>query len=68
MIKLLFTSYCLTQVPYKQCLWFGKDGEEDVCMVVQVDDMLVNSNENWYKKFVEYLQEKGFEIKGMGLA
>ena len=29
-IKLLFKSYCLTQVPSKQCLWFGKDGEEDV--------------------------------------
>jgi hypothetical protein len=49
-------------------LWFGKDGEEDVYMVVQVDYLLVNSNENWYKKFVEYLQEKGFEIKDMGLA
>ena len=37
-------------------------------MVVQVDDLLVNSNENWYKKFVEYLQQKGFEVKDMGLA
>ena len=37
-------------------------------MVVQVDDLLVNSNENWYKKFVEYLQQKGFEVKDIGLA
>ena len=35
---------------------------------VQVDDLLVNSNENWYKKLIEYLKEKGFEIKDMGLA
>jgi hypothetical protein len=67
-IKPLFTNYGLTQVPGDQCLWLGKDGEEDVYMAVQVDDLLVNSKENWYKKLIQYLQEKGFEIKDMGLA
>ena len=68
MIKSSFKKYGLTQAPSEQCLWFGKDGEEDVYLVVQVDDLLVNSNEKWYKKFVEYLKEEGFEIKDMGLA
>jgi hypothetical protein len=35
-------------------LWFGKDGEEDVYMVVQADDLMMNSNENWFNKFVDY--------------
>ena len=60
--------YGLKQAPGDQCLWFGKDNGTDVHLAVQVDDLLVNSKEKWYKELIAYLHENGFNVKDMGLA
>ena len=67
-IKPVLEGYGLKQAPGDQCLWFGKDNGTDVHIVVQVDDLMVNSQEKWYKEFIAYLHENGFNIKDMGLA
>ena len=67
-VKQVLEGYGLKQAPGEQCLWFGKDNETDVHIVVQVDDLLVSSKEKWYKEFIGYLKKTGFNIKDMGQA
>ena len=69
-IKQVLEKYGLKLAPGEQCLWFGKNDHDgtDVHIVVQVDDLLVNSGETWYKGFIAYLQENEFNIKDLGLA
>ena len=67
-IKPILEGYGLKQAPGEQCLWFGKDNGTDVHIVVQVDDLLVSSEEKWYNGFIAYLQENDFNIKDLGLA